>query len=40
MFVDYGSVDHDLVYFIENKNIPGFVWDCLVSKLEGNVLVK
>lgn len=40
MFADYGSVNHDLIYFIDNKNIPRFVWDCLVKKLEDNPLVK
>lgn len=30
MFVDYGSIGHDLTYFIDNKNIPNYIKTTLI----------
>lgn len=40
MFRDYGSSGHDLTYFIDNRNIPGFVKTMLVNELENIDIVK
>lgn len=39
-FKDYGSIGHDLTYFIENKTIPYFVRHSLISRLEDFEAVK
>lgn len=32
-FVDYGSPGHELTYFINNQNIPGFIHEELISRI-------
>eukprot|EP01098_Paradermamoeba_levis_P003959 TRINITY_DN1740_c0_g1_i1.p1 TRINITY_DN1740_c0_g1~~TRINITY_DN1740_c0_g1_i1.p1 ORF type:complete len:185 (-),score=46.77 TRINITY_DN1740_c0_g1_i1:260-814(-) len=39
-FTNYGDQGHDLTYFIDNKNIPNFVKEALVPRLEALEVVK